>query len=262
MSSGEQKTYLVHLRDVTSNITARNNMWSFHGIINHKLRTPSNIVTGFLNLLMDNLSTFSIEKTHEILSLVRESSVRLEGEILNILQYVDAIDIDTQDIRLCELSEISRIIPEIQTRLDIENIHITYADWEEPDGAMLKISSYGIDLILEELLENAKKFHPEKSPIIDVSVSKVDMGVCIQVQDDGVTLTPDQLAMLWTPYYQADKYFTGQVAGSGLGLAIVASIVWNVGGTCRARNQEPGPGLIVELVLPVATYDEENMVYV
>ncbi|MBN2003276.1 MAG: response regulator [Anaerolineae bacterium] len=257
MTAGKPEKHLIRLRDITSSITTRNNMWSFHGIINHKLRTPANIVTGFLNLLTTNLSKFSTERLQETLSTVQESAERLQGEILNILQYVDAIDMDTQDVHLCGLDEIDRVISETKTELDIENIQTRYTGWEDPAAVLIKLSRQGLKLILGELLGNAKKFHPEKSPIIEVNILKFDAGVCIQVQDNGATLAPDQLAMMWMPYYQADKYFTGQVAGSGLGLAVVASLVWNAGGTCHARNRDPGAGVIVELVLPVVMFDEE-----
>jgi hypothetical protein len=38
----------------------------------------------------------------------------------------------------------------------------------------------------------------------------------------------------------------------GLGLAMVATLVWGVGGTCRAYNRQDGQGIVVELVLPLA----------
>ena len=70
--------------------------------------------------------------------------------------------------------------------------------------------------------------------------------------DDGLTLSPEQLAHVWTPYYQAEKLFTGEVRGMGLGLAMVASLVWENGGSCRMFNRPNGPGVIVELLLPAA----------
>ena len=57
---------------------------------------------------------------------------------------------------------------------------------------------------------------------------------------------------MWTPYYQAEKLFTGEVRGMGLGLAMVASLVWEAGGSCRMFNRADGPGITVELLLPAA----------
>ncbi len=71
--------------------------------------------------------------------------------------------------------------------------------------------------------------------------------VRIQVRDDGKSLTPVQLARVWTPYYKGEQPDGDSASGSGLGLAVVASLLWQVGGACRMRNREPGPGIIVQL---------------
>jgi K+-sensing histidine kinase KdpD len=73
--------------------------------------------------------------------------------------------------------------------------------------------------------------------------------------DDGTTLSPEQLVKVWTPYYQAEKGFSGSVPGMGLGLAMIASLLWSVGGTYSMTNREPGPGVVVELVIPLAQQD-------
>ena len=72
------------------------------------------------------------------------------------------------------------------------------------------------------------------------------------VADNGITLAPDQLKAVWTPYVQAEKFTTGASPGMGVGLALVASIVWQVGGEVRMTNREPGPGIAVQLTLPCA----------
>jgi two-component system cell cycle response regulator len=129
---------------------------------------------------------------------------------------------------------------------------ITVACQEDLMGARLGLAQPTVELIFEELLENAKKFHPRHTPSVEVLVfGGQGETACIQVRDDGLTLMPEQLAQAWTPYYQGEKYFTGEVAGMGLGLARVASIVWAVGGTCRIFNQDDMPGVVVELTVPV-----------
>ena len=66
-----------------------------------------------------------------------------------------------------------------------------------------------------------------------------------------MTLSPERLAQVWTPFYQGEKDFTGQLKGMGLGLSMVASLVWEKGGHCRMVNRQPGPGVVVELFLPL-----------
>ena len=84
------------------------------------------------------------------------------------------------------------------------------------------------------------------------NASTAKLRTSFNICDDGLALSPEQLAQVWTPYYQGEKYFAGEVTGMELGLPMVASLVWGVGGTCRIHNREEGPGVVVELVLPLA----------
>ncbi len=62
---------------------------------------------------------------------------------------------------------------------------------------------------------------------------------------------PSSSVKVWQPYYQAERFFTGQVTGMGLGLPMVAALIWRIGGTCRIYNREFGPGVGVELIIPL-----------
>lgn len=73
----------------------------------------------------------------------------------------------------------------------------------------------------------------------------------MEIEDDGVSLTPEQLQRATQPYYQGERRFTGQVEGMGLGLSLVSSMTWEVGGECSVRNRAEGNGVVVELRLPV-----------
>ena len=102
------------------------------------------------------------------------------------------------------------------------------------------------------LLENARKFHPAQRPQVTITLRRLDARrAVLRVLDDGRTLPAEELAQAWTPYFQGEKYFTGQLAGMGLGLAMVASLIWEAGGDCRLLNRSDGPGVIVELIWPL-----------
>jgi len=64
-------------------------------------------------------------------------------------------------------------------------------------------------------------------------------------------LSPEQLANMWIPYYQGEKYFTGEVDGMGLGLSMVGTLIWEVGGSCQAYNRTDSKGVVIELTLPL-----------
>ncbi len=105
-----------------------------------------------------------------------------------------------------------------------------------------------LEWVLLELLENARKFHPRQMPTIEVNVgAPAHVWLELTIGDDGITLSPDQLARIGCPFFQGEKYFTGEAPGMGLGLASVFALVWQTGGACSVRNRSSGPGVVVEL---------------
>jgi K+-sensing histidine kinase KdpD len=142
------------------------------------------------------------------------------------------------------------MVTRLRTEIGLESVTVTVP--VSLQATLLTLSVQGMELALREILENAKKFHPQRTPAVEVMVSHASDNICLQVCDDGLTLSPEQLVQVWTPYYQAEKNFTGQVSGMGLGLPLVAALVWNVGGTSRLYNHPDRAGVVVELTLPLA----------
>jgi two-component system cell cycle response regulator len=122
----------------------------------------------------------------------------------------------------------------------------------DPTAVTLAIARQSLELIFDELIENARKFHPSQQPALEIIAEQAGDTLRIDVCDNGVSLSPEQLARAQQPYFQGERYFTGQTAGMGLGLAVVAALMWRVGGTSQIYNCQPGPGVGVELRVPIA----------
>jgi two-component system cell cycle response regulator len=247
---GIREIELLRLRDVTAGVVDRIVVWSFQGLVNHKLRTPLAVAIGFLDILAKDIVALQDAETISLLATAHKSVLRLQDQVLDVLRYLRAPDAAGVHSSRCTLTEIPESITEINGSLGIESFSVSHKGLEL-DGGYLPLSRQGMELILWELLENAKKFHPQGSPTVEVTLSVIPGGFRLRVADDGLTLSPDQLIGMWIPYYQAEKGFSGEVPGMGLGLPMVAMLVWRVGGTCRAYNREDGPGIVVELDLPL-----------
>lgn len=245
-----QERYLIRLRDMTAAIVTQNLIWSVDTLISYKLRNPLGQLTGFLSLLENDLPDLSIEDIRADLEEARSGALQLQATILDVLQYLEAVDITREEENACGLCQIFDLATDIQTDLQLEKVDVDVSGLDI-EATRLPFSSRALELILWELCENAKKFHPQHTPTIHIRALTAPEGLVLQVQDDGQHLSPEQLSKIWIPYYQGEKLFTGEVPGVGLGLPTVASLVWGVGGTCRAYNREDRPGLVVELVLPL-----------
>jgi two-component system cell cycle response regulator len=241
--------YFVHLRDVTAEIAQQREVRSFHDVIAHKLRTPlAGIVVG-LDLLARRKDQLQSKSLTEILMTAVDSAHRLHGTIEGILDYLNASGLAALGDRFV-LSQLAPRVAEISSSLGIRVPMISCP--ENLCDERLSLSQRAVELILWEVLENAKKFHPSQQPTIEIEVSQSCEGVSIQISDDGTTISPEHLGRIWMPYYQGEKYFTGEAQGVGLGLATVSMLMWEVGGTCRAHNRDTGPGVTIELVVPLA----------
>jgi len=250
LPSGPDAGWIVRLRDVTAQMALQRDMRGFHATIYHKLRTPLTGMLNSLELLMSYASELSRAEIADFSERAFKGAQRLHGEIEDILQYLEAPGLAQPGARF-NLSQLQPMMAEISADLGLESV--TVSGQEGLGEARVLLSQRAIELVLREILENAKKFHPEQAPTVEVLISRSSLEeISIRVCDDGLTLSPEQLAQVWTPYYQGEKYFTGQVSGMGLGLPMVASLVWGVGGTCRIYNREEGPGVVVEFVLPIS----------
>jgi two-component system cell cycle response regulator len=252
LSAGLDGDRVIHLREVTAQMDLWREMWTFQTLISHKLRTPlAGVVTG-LELLAEEYGTTKLLNAEEasLFEVVFQSAQRLERAVLDILEYVSTPTL-AQSGAGFNLSHLQPIVARICVDLELETA--TVSDQMTLKGGQVSLSEQAIELILREVLGNSKKFHPQQAPTIEILVSAWDdKQVSVQIRDDGLTLSPEQLAQVWLPYYQGDKHFTGEIAGMGLGLPKVASLIWSAGGACRMDNREAGPGVVVELILPLS----------
>ncbi len=244
-SDGE---WLIQLRDVTAQMDVQSDIWKFQSMVSHKLRTPL-IHLLSLELLAEYAAALPLDQIKDIATIAVRGARRLKSAIEDILSYTSAPSLVTPE-KSFPLDQLPTLVQAIGAAVGIETIAVACSD--ELLSARLVLAQQTIELVLGELLENAKKFHPQHAPTVEVLVfDGHGETACMQVRDDGVTLTPEQLAQAWTPYYQGEKYFTGEIAGMGLGLARIATIIWAVGGTCRITNRADRPGVVVELTVPL-----------
>jgi DNA-binding response OmpR family regulator len=246
---------LLHLRDVTKEIEASGQVLQFQSFVSRKLRNPVASLIGCLEVALTDLPAEMDPDVVDLLKLGFDSAKRLESDVTDILNYIDAQrkpgtrrsfvlgDLEAKARRVLEETALSRAVVDIDPALA---------------EARVALSMDNIATILRELLENSRNFHPTQTPSVEISLTAWEgEKVALRIGDDGLTLSPSQLARAWSPYYQGNK-FSAEDSGMGLGLATVAAVVWSVGGTCRLLNRDPGPGVVAEIVLPLQKHGTQT----
>lgn len=251
LPSSQFSGQLVRLHNITDHMNLQRQMWSFQTLVSHKLRAPLNGLVG-LQILGKKDVDLTSERAHSLLDIARESAKRLQEQVLEILQYVDASQLlKSKHHHSFDINNFHALLTKIKWDLQLHSLSIKVN--ENLHSQSLAFSEQALELILRELLTNAKKFHPEQSPEIKIEIEAAynDM-VKVAVNDNGRHLSEQELAKVWTPYYQSEKSFTGEVKGMGLGLAMVSGLIWSSGGECYFKNRTDQTGVLVELFLPLS----------
>lgn len=108
--------------------------------------------------------------------------------------------------------------------------------------------------VLLNLLQNARDVHRQcgcEGQTIALEIATEDGQLALAVRDHGPPLSPEALALLFTPFH------TTKPDGLGLGLSISRSIAEAHGGALRARPvaAQDGGGMRMVLLLPLAEAD-------
>ncbi|GAB4434512.1 MAG: response regulator [Anaerolineae bacterium] len=244
-------TWMVQLCNVTTQMALAHDNWHFHAMVSHKFRTPLIPLVSGIDLMRKHNDSLSESDKKAILDQAHQGIMRLHLTVNDILEYLNSTSQARSEPTL--LKRLPALLENLVKELELDNVTTSLDPWLQGNNASLPLAESTISLILREVLENSQKFHPTHSPEIQIEVNRSvpDSKIQITVSDDGIHLASDQIAQVWTPYYQAEKYFTGEFAGTGLGLAMVASTVWGVGGTCRMHNRADIPGIVVNIILPI-----------
>jgi len=250
LPTGVDIQQLIALRDVTEQMELQRDVWRFHSMIFHKLRTPIAVMMNSLELLVRHAAKLTPEKNTEVAQRALGAGRRLQSGVEDILKYLKSPGMAEPGTGF-NVANLEQLVNRISGEIGINSL--ATAGMNKLGDTRIKLSDQALETIVWEVLENAQKFHPEHNPEVQVFAFRMDSAeVGIWIGDNGQTLSPEQLMQVWTPYYQGEKAFTGEISGMGLGLPMVASIVWGVGGRCRMYNRPGEPGVIVELILPIA----------
>jgi K+-sensing histidine kinase KdpD len=202
-----------------------------------------------VSILKKQMEQLPPEEIKKMLGTAIKGTDRLADEVRTILTYIDAPLALNLGVPML-LENLSDMINNIDQTLHIENTIFSLP--EDLKSVKIAITPDALEMILLELLENARKFHPARKPQTEISVSQAGPDfIQVRVTDNGLTLSVEQLQWAWLPYFQGEKDFTGEIPGLGLGFPMVATLIWKSGGAITLRNRTDGPGVIVDLKIPL-----------
>jgi len=220
----------------------------FLATLSHELRTPMNIILGWLDTLAKGVP---IRDTPSIVAVIQRNALmqaKLIDDLLDMTRllagnlHVELVPVDVG-------ANLHTAIQGLQPVADAKGVHIS-ATADGPSITALA-DERALQQILWNLLHNAIKFTP-KGGRIDATVREDNGLVSIVVDDTGLGISRDFLPHVFERFRQQDSSPTRETPGLGLGLSIAKHLVDLHGGSIRAFSKGENAGATFTVELPSA----------
>jgi len=219
----------------------------FIGTMSHELRSPLNVVMGYVDLLLDGEMGSLNAEQRNALARVQHHSVQLlelieETLDINRLE-AGRLPVDLETVEVGDfLRAVRESIPADWLKDDVA-VHWTV----QPTASALRTDRGKLKKVLRNLIHNALKF--TESGAVNISASAADGFVEFTVSDTGVGISPDALPVIFEMFRQVDGSPTRRHGGVGLGLYIVKQLVRGLGGEVSVKSS-PDSGSTFRVRLP------------
>lgn len=222
----------------------------FISVASHELKTPINVIIGYLELLREGIYGQLSAKQVEVTATIEKQAqtlTRLVRQLLDVSRFeAGGGKIEPRKIDLARFLHnleaafqglaVQRGIGFILERSDSVPAEV---HWDEDR----------MNEVLGNLLSNAFKF-TGRGGDVTLALDREDSKVRITIRDTGAGIPVDQLPHIFEKFYQADNQASAALKGTGLGLAIAKQIVEAHHGTISVYSTV-GVGTTFNLTLPI-----------
>jgi len=230
----ELKATIDEMREVERNLrlahkvaeSANRAKSEFIANMSHEIRTPMNSVVGFSELA---LGEYAPPNTRWYLTHIKESAKDLL-QIINDILDISKIESGRMEMEIIPF-DLSEVLARCQTVIMPKAMEkgITVHFHEEPAvGKTLLGDPTKLRQILINFLSNAVKFTNQgmvKFMASIVESNDATIEIHFEIRDSGIGMTPEQIALVYEPFAQADSSTTRKYGGTGLGLTIAKSLI-------------------------------------
>ena len=217
--------------------------------MSHELRTPLNSSLILARLLSENApGNLSEEQVRFAESIYSAGNDLLD--LINDILDISKVEAGKLDL-LPETLPLASLVESIKNTFEpiARQKTLVFEIAIDPDApAAIVTDRQRIEQILKNLLSNAIKFTEHGAIRLRVS-AQPNGGVALAVQDSGIGIAPEQQAIIFEAFRQADGTTSRRYGGTGLGLSISRDLSALLGGSISVYST-PDQGSIFTLYLP------------
>lgn len=226
----------------------------FAANVSHELKTPLTSIRGFIETLQ-NGAIDDKDKALRFLGIISVEAERLNRLIEDILMLSN---IESGNVPTFTIINLEKMVEDT-----LEFVRATAADkeiklsWENKAGDVLHVKGNKdwLKQMLINLADNAIKYTQSGGEVNVILDADKDF-VTLNVKDNGIGISKDDLSRIFERFYRADKSRSNALGSTGLGLAIVKHIVEHMEGSLDVES-ELGKGTTFIIKLARIDYDSE-----
>jgi two-component system, OmpR family, sensor histidine kinase CiaH len=220
-------------RSVRRQFKLQQQQQNFMMAVTHELKTP--IAVARLNL--ETLQKYKLdpEKQHKLIRTTLDETGRLNFLTNNILiaSQLDSSGYKSSKEELDLAALLKDCIQDFRNRFSdrvfIEDIE---SDTDVRGDSLL------LQMLINNLLENAIKYSPKESPVT-VVLKRYRSGIELQVQDKGPGISEEEKKKIFTKFYRVGNEATRKTKGTGLGLYLCHKIAKDHNADITVTNHLP-----------------------
>jgi heavy metal sensor kinase len=212
----------------------------------HDLRTPLTILRGELENFAEDTRLDS--ELRDRVGSMLEEVVHL-GKIVEQLFTLSRLDAGEAQAEwtLFDLAELAQTTAEQMNLLAVDKDISIFCDASQP--VSVKGNRVRLKQVVVNLLDNAIKYTPARGTI-RLRVLGVNGHAVLEVEDNGIGISPDALPHIFERFYRVDQARSADSESAGLGLSIVKSICTAHGAEVEAQSTV-GRGSCFRVRLPL-----------
>ncbi len=216
----------------------------FIHVVSHEVRNPLTVIKAYASLVLareEGLSQDSLKKIESI----NDYTDIIDFEISQII-YTETLlsnSFTLEEESFNPLTVINEVLKIMEVKAESQHITLIPSINNLPRNVRIKNSKVGLRLIISNLINNAIKYSEEQSKIyLDVQI--LDHQLCIQIKDQGLGMTENQLSNI----IENNPSFINSKKGSGV--YIVKRLIEMSNGEI-SYSSEYGKGTEVTIKLPL-----------
>lgn len=227
-------------------------------VTSHDLQEPLRKIRIYISWLIEKFDL--PPDTVKVIEKINKSSARMTQLIQDLLSFSRLLDSNTtmQPVNLSEI--VAAVLEDFELSIQEKKATVKIAPLPVITGVALHLNQ-----LFHNLLGNALKFiDPQRSPIISISVRRVDKSEVVKlipqtnyssfyvitVADNGIGFEQEYADYIFEVFKQL--HTRNRYPGSGIGLSLCRRIALNHGGYIYATSR-PGEGSVFHVLLPAGT---------